>query len=759
MIPYPSPSRLLIFAGLAFLSASFSLGQERGDQAPEGGLAEGRAGFATKLLKKESEDPAPEEPPRELFRLVRYKSPAGDLAAYLSPDPGDGKKHPLVIWLTGGFSNSISGIAWEDCPVENDQSAAAYRKAGIPMMYPSLRGGNDNPGFKEGYYGEVDDVLAAAKHAASLPWVDPSRIYLGGHSTGGTLALLAAEAAPAGRFRAVFSFGPSDSVAAYGQDYLPFDVKDPDESRLRAPVEFLAAISCSTLIMEGEDGNSRALEALRQHNKNDKVRIFKVRGEDHFSILGPANKLLAAKILEDKGPDCSIRINGAEVRRQCRLAREGNFQDAGNLRQKGAAAGVVFYYAPKPAMDVREAFKKAVEEEMKGMPVVSSFEEAEDPPFIVLFEEEAPLENYPVPEEDYFEHAARGMEIGDVRAIRKTESATVAVLVTPGDRILKDLKAFNRAVHSHAVKTGAFVWDSATRECFHRDAWKKKRIEGWGSSEIPDIRSQITIHAYDRGDGSGYLRGVTLGMEKLGLPDVAVERFVSSENMALGNLINVFCQSIAADPRIKDAARFEMSLDRLKPEAVAKDYRESLFENGEGKALLALMKGTPDDGDPDNAQISLDFRHGRGASGDEKRFDVVSRFWGSRDAIVPVDHDDEELQRASKAAREKLSAMKDRFKEGLPPGSRLLVKGPFTRDDEGDEWMWIEVMKWSEDDVLSGSLQNSPFHIKDLKAGAMVEVKLADAFDYILYHSDGTEEGNATGAIMRKQQENRGQDD
>ncbi len=88
-----------------------------------------------------------------------------------------------------------------------------------------------------------------------------------------------------------------------------------------------------------------------------------------------------------------------------------------------------------------------------------------------------------------------------------------------------------------------------------------------------------------------------------------------------------------------------------------------------------------------------------------------------------------------------------------------LIHAVAVTDDEGDEWMWIEVMKWSEDDVLSGSLQNSPFHIKDLKAGAMVEVKLADAFDYILYHSDGTEEGNATGAIMRKQQENRGQDD
>ena len=112
-------------------------------------LATAREGFTTKLIKKESEDAPAPAPPKGVFNLVSYTSPAGKLSAYVSPDPGGGKKHPIVIWLIGGFSNSISEIAWEDgMPVENDQSASAYRKAGLAMMYPSLRGGNDNPGFK-----------------------------------------------------------------------------------------------------------------------------------------------------------------------------------------------------------------------------------------------------------------------------------------------------------------------------------------------------------------------------------------------------------------------------------------------------------------------------------------------------------------------------------------------------------------------------------------------------------------------------------
>ena len=136
---------------------------------------------------------------------MKYDSPAGSLAAYVSPDPNDGKRHPAIIWITGGDCNTI-GEMWNPRPASNDQTARAYREAGLVMMFPSLRGGNDNPGFKENFYGEVDDVLAAAAYLAKQDYVDPKRIYLGGHSTGGTLVLLVAEVP--NPFRAVFLIRP-----------------------------------------------------------------------------------------------------------------------------------------------------------------------------------------------------------------------------------------------------------------------------------------------------------------------------------------------------------------------------------------------------------------------------------------------------------------------------------------------------------------------------------------------------------------------
>ncbi|MBC8035873.1 MAG: peptidase, partial [Rhizobiales bacterium] len=88
-----------------------------------------------------------------MLNLVSYAAPLGANAAYVSPRPADGKKHPAIIWLVGGFSNSIGGIAWTPGPRENDQSASAFRDHGILMLYPSLRGGNTNPGHLEAFFG------------------------------------------------------------------------------------------------------------------------------------------------------------------------------------------------------------------------------------------------------------------------------------------------------------------------------------------------------------------------------------------------------------------------------------------------------------------------------------------------------------------------------------------------------------------------------------------------------------------------------
>lgn len=284
---------------------------EAANNAGPQSLSAQRKLFHTKLLCQQRANEKLESPPSSMFKTVKYASPIGNLSAYLTPPPADiGKKRlPAIIWITGGDCNTI-GDVWSPQPAKNDQTAAAFRKAGVVMMFPSLRGGNQNPGHKEGFMGEVDDVLAAADYLGKLPYVDPQRIYLGGHSTGGTLAILSAECSP--QFRAVFSFGAAPDIRMYGtglKELFPgINAKDEKEILLRSPQFWLGSITTPVYIFEGE-GNSKQCAALRamcakSHNKN--LHFKSVPGADHFSVLAPTCEMLAEKVIRDTGPTSNI---------------------------------------------------------------------------------------------------------------------------------------------------------------------------------------------------------------------------------------------------------------------------------------------------------------------------------------------------------------------------------------------------------------------------------------------------------------------
>jgi dienelactone hydrolase len=259
-------------------------------------LREAREGFATQIVRSEKPYGAPDAPTGNEFKLINYNSAVGPLAAYITPDPGDGKKHPAIVWITGGDSNSISDV-WTPNDRSNDQSASAFRKVGMVMMFPSLRGGNNNPGQREGFYGEVNDILAATDYLASLPYVDPEQIYLGGHSTGGTMVMLVG--AYSDRYRAIFSLGPVAAAAQYGGKFVYCDPDNEKEMALRSPIFWLNSVKTPMYVFEGaENGNWDAIQLMNAKNTNPKIQFFQIPGHDHFSVIAPLTEKLAAQIVQ-----------------------------------------------------------------------------------------------------------------------------------------------------------------------------------------------------------------------------------------------------------------------------------------------------------------------------------------------------------------------------------------------------------------------------------------------------------------------------
>lgn len=275
-------------------------GGHDGVRAPEGlTLPEARAAHTTQLVAELADTEAPGVPPAD-GPLERIDVPSGDLMlpAWLARAEGEREAPgPALVWLEGGLTQVLFDPEGGLPP-----GAAEAHAAGMTVLFPSQRGGHPGTGAAEGFLGEVDDVLAAAEHLASLPGVDPERIYLGGHSTGGTLALLTA--ASSDRWAGVVALGPVARIEGYGEDMSFVDLNDMAELRVRSPEHWMHTIASPTWVAEGvHDGNADDVLRMWADDTNEKVHFALAASHDHFTVVAPTLDLLARAWVAGEAPD------------------------------------------------------------------------------------------------------------------------------------------------------------------------------------------------------------------------------------------------------------------------------------------------------------------------------------------------------------------------------------------------------------------------------------------------------------------------
>jgi dipeptidyl aminopeptidase/acylaminoacyl peptidase len=282
-------TRRLALSGLA-ASAAFGAGAANAqpERRTASGLrinatdyAQARAAFTTRLLYRgPSPQPFDNESPPQGVREITYASGSLALKAWFARPPGDALV-PGVVFAHGGFAYGA----------EDFEMARPYLDAGFAVITPMLRGENGMPGEYSMFYGEVDDVIAAGAYLRAQANIDQTRIFLAGHSVGGTLSMLAAQASPIFRASASFSGSPDQITfcAEYSQ-IVPFDPNNPLEYEMRSPLSYAssfkapARIYCAAreVFVPDAQETARIARAARLD-----VQAEEVRG-DHFTAVPEA---------------------------------------------------------------------------------------------------------------------------------------------------------------------------------------------------------------------------------------------------------------------------------------------------------------------------------------------------------------------------------------------------------------------------------------------------------------------------------------
>lgn len=216
----------------------------------------------------------------------------GTIWLYLPPGELTEASLPCVLIGAGG-SNLLAGKALDD---DDMAEHIPYVQAGFAVVAFSIDGDpryTDQPyrKFRDSFGGMVNARNALEFALAKAPEVDPERIFIAGHSSAGTLALLYAEHEP--RLKGCVAYMPVyDVVSALGNSPALRTV-DPDAPQFlsrSSPRSFADRLRCPVFLFGSEkDGNvpvatvRRAASDLRSRGKE--VTIDVAPSGDHYRAM------------------------------------------------------------------------------------------------------------------------------------------------------------------------------------------------------------------------------------------------------------------------------------------------------------------------------------------------------------------------------------------------------------------------------------------------------------------------------------------
>ncbi len=426
-------------------------------------------------------------------------------------------------------------------------------------------------------------------------------------------------------------------------------------------------------------------------------------------------------------------------------AKTAHASASSQLGSVSALRGALFryrfavYVPERPGVAVAELVAKAAR--ARGFQLVDESPTAALPPRVtsVTFAE-PPIEKLAPPTAQHMQYFSKGLSAEEQRSLAACRYVTMLEVVGPGDRAFADYREALVMQRELAQALGGYLWDEEMRIAYSVQS-SAARSQGWASG-APFVNDHISLHVYRDGD---LMRLVSLGMVKLGLPDVAVSRVPETSSTRMAKLLDLVLQRLAEGAAPDASGKLLASLDDVAEPQAKAWLSEDVEPNAKRSVTLSLVEAHVEQGDADNRLLELEF------PGDESRLqerqaEALAEVFGSEDKVMSLRHDDA-LLAASERARRRALKLQPRYAKQPPFGEQLLVKAPFATQSGDNEWMWLEVVRWPGD-TIEGVLVNDAFDVPGLRVGTRVQVRAEEIFDYLLKRRDGTFEGNDTEKLL-----------
>ncbi|MFL5348180.1 MAG: DUF2314 domain-containing protein [Hyalangium sp.] len=350
-------------------------------------------------------------------------------------------------------------------------------------------------------------------------------------------------------------------------------------------------------------------------------------------------------------------------------------------------------------------------------------------------------------DEESLRYFGRTLEAEERKQLIGARQATLLSFHVPFEQRNEALLEAMRFAHELATQHGAFLWDAETREYFSPRSWKEARLEGW-SAGVPFVPAHVTFHVYRR-EGEA-LRMISLGMAKLGLPELVVEQVPPSLSQDMGRFVNVVAQLLAEGLGISADGTLDVDLAKLKDGKLRGQIEARVQKGAARRVKLKALVAQRDQGDSENVLLELGFP-GSGDAHSRQVAALDALFGPQPDGVVPVKPGDPELEAVARKARARLVELRERVVKGLRPPEQLVLKAGFRTDDGDQEFMWVEITSW-EAGKWRGTLGNEPDAVSSLRLGSRVEIPEAEVVDYLYMNPEGQKEGGESSLILMRRQ-------